>query len=128
MCGAQVHLKGFLLISLSAVGVALKKGFSLYEIERFLREAGAEKINEKAVLSFEKELADTVTELVNEAQIYANYAGRKKHIKDTDVEFIRPESANGRALHMIAKKKRQIRRQSSIKCKAGISNGRVMLE
>jgi histone H3/H4 len=59
----------------------------MYDIEQFLKEAGAEKINEKAVISLERELQDTVNELVYEASIYANYAGRRKVIKVSDIEL-----------------------------------------
>lgn len=61
--------------------------FSLYDIEQFLREAGAEKVNEKAVLSLEKELENTVKELLAEASVYANYAGRKR-IKRSDIVML----------------------------------------
>ena len=64
-----------------------KRAFSLYDVEQFLKEAGAEKIHEKAILSLEKELRDTVAELVNEATLYANYAGRKRVIKLSDVDL-----------------------------------------
>lgn len=64
-----------------------KHAFSLYDVEQFLREAGAEKINEKAVISLERELQDTVNELVSEAAIYANYAGRKRVIKLSDIDL-----------------------------------------
>ena len=67
--------------------LAKQRGFSLYDIEQFIREAGAEKINEKAVVSLEKELEDTVNELINEASMYANYAGRKRLIKLSDIEL-----------------------------------------
>ncbi len=62
-----------------------RRGFSLYDIEQFLREAGAERINERAVVSMELELQETVRELVEEASMYASYAGRNKLIKHTDV-------------------------------------------
>jgi len=62
--------------------------FSLYDIEEFLKEAGAERINEKAVVSLEKELEDTVKELIDEVTVYANYAGRKKLIKKDDIELV----------------------------------------
>jgi histone H3/H4 len=68
---------------------AKKRGFSLYDIEEFLREAGAEKVHESALLSFEKELESTVDELVNEAILYDNYAGRRKVIKYSDVEMVK---------------------------------------
>lgn len=65
-----------------------KKGFSYYDIEQFLREAGAEKINEKAIVTFEEELEGAVRELVTDAQAYANYAGRKRLITVSDVEMV----------------------------------------
>ena len=67
--------------------MAKQRGFSLYDIEQFIREAGAEKVNEKAVVSLEKELEDTVKDLVNEASMYANYAGRKRLINLSDIEL-----------------------------------------
>ena len=64
-----------------------KREFSLYDVEQFLREAGAERINEKAVISLEKEIEDTVKELVDEASMYASYAGRKSMIDSSDIEL-----------------------------------------
>ena len=63
------------------------RAFSLYDIEEFLKEAGAERVNERAVVSLEKELEDTVNEMVDEARVYAQYAGRKL-IKDTDIDML----------------------------------------
>ncbi len=65
-----------------------KRAFSFYDIETFLKEAGAERINEGAMDVFEKELEETVSELVKNAKTYANYAGRKKLIKKSDIELI----------------------------------------
>ncbi len=65
-----------------------QRGFSLYDVEQFLKEAGAEKINENAVISLEQELEQTVKELVDEASFYANYAGRKAVIKRSDLALI----------------------------------------
>lgn len=65
------------------------RGFSLYDMEQFFKDAGASRVNEKAVVSLEKELNDTVKQLVDEAQLYANYAGRKKTIKMSDVSLAR---------------------------------------
>lgn len=59
----------------------------MYDLEQFLKDAGAEKINEKAVRSLGRELQDTVRELVEEASMYANYAGRKKLINANDIEL-----------------------------------------
>lgn len=90
-----------------------QRGFSLYDIEQFIREAGAEKINEKAVVSLEKELEDTVNELVNEASMYANYAGRKRLINISDIELA--NSKGKRAKLYIMRSKRVKRRQVSRK-------------
>ncbi|MGC8478692.1 MAG: hypothetical protein ACP5NE_02060 [Candidatus Micrarchaeia archaeon] len=62
-----------------------KRCFSLYDIEEYLKEVGAEKVSEKAVVGFEAELEETVKELLGEAEFYANYAGRKKLITNSDL-------------------------------------------
>lgn len=64
-----------------------RREFSLYDIEQFLRDAGAERVNEKAIISLEKELEDTVKELVDEASVYADYAGRSRLINVADIEL-----------------------------------------
>ncbi len=66
----------------------VKKCFSLYDIEEFLKEAGAESFNEKTVFSLKKELEELTKELVCSAQAYANYAGRKNTIKSSDVRMV----------------------------------------
>lgn len=63
------------------------KGFSYYDIEQFLRDAGAERINEKAIRSFEEELKDAVSELVEGAEIYANHAGRTHTVTNSDIDM-----------------------------------------
>ena len=63
------------------------RGFSLYDIEQFLKEAGSDRISESAIVTLEKELEDTVKELVEEAEVYANYAGRRM-IHRSDVELV----------------------------------------
>jgi histone H3/H4 len=74
-----------------------KREFSLYDIEQFLRDAGAERVNEKAVISLENELEDTVRVLVENASVYASYAGRKRLINNSDVNLaINRESDNDR--------------------------------
>jgi len=73
---------------------ARKKGFSFYDIEQFLRDAGAQKINEGAVDMFENELEETVNELIDKAKIYANYAGRKRLIKESDIILIKNSDSN----------------------------------
>ncbi|HUC39091.1 MAG TPA: histone-like protein [Candidatus Acidoferrum sp.] len=76
--------------------------FSLYDVEQFLKEVGSERINEGAVITLEKELEDTVRELVNEAQIYANYAGRKTLVTRSDIEFVSKSPKRAIALTQIA--------------------------
>ena len=66
-----------------------KRVFSLYDIEQFLKDAGAEKVTEKAAISLERELQDTVNGLVSEATFYANYAGRKRVINNSDLALAR---------------------------------------
>ncbi|MGC8669909.1 MAG: hypothetical protein ACP5TL_02025 [Candidatus Micrarchaeia archaeon] len=71
------------------MGFNKKRGFSFYDIEEYLKDAGATKVNEKALVSFEKELEEAVDDLVNGASVYANYAGRQKIIKYSDVELMK---------------------------------------
>lgn len=69
--------------------MAKERAFSLYDVEQFLKDAGAERIHEKAVVSLEQELENTVKELVSGAKLYANYAGRKKLIKHSDIRLVK---------------------------------------
>ena len=64
-----------------------QKGFSSYDIIEFFKEVGAERVNERAVESLKRELEETVEELVHDARFYANYAGRKKLIRNSDVKM-----------------------------------------
>ncbi len=73
----------------------VKKCFSLYDIEEFLKEAGAESFNEKAVFSLKKELEELTKEIVSSAQSYANYAGRKSVIKSSDVKMVVENGSTG---------------------------------
>lgn len=68
--------------------LARKRAFSLYDMEQFLREAGAERVNEKAVVSLGQELENAARDMINEAEMYANYAGRKTLIKYSDVRLV----------------------------------------
>jgi histone H3/H4 len=65
--------------------MAKRRNFSLYDIEEVLKGAGATRVHEKAIISFETELEETVRELVSEAQFYANYAGRSNLITNSDI-------------------------------------------
>jgi histone H3/H4 len=85
-----------------------KREFSLYDIEQFLRDAGAERINEKAVVSLEKELEDTVRELVDGARMYASYAGREKLVKSSDIELAQhTDSGNAAGKRLITNSLKQ---------------------
>jgi histone H3/H4 len=99
-------------------GVYLVKtrAFSLYDIEEFLKEAGAERINERAVVTLERELENTVNEIVSGAQIYANYAGRTTRIEESDIELATemPVKRSGRTVGTFrAKIKRKISRRNA---------------
>ena len=59
--------------------------FSLYDIEQFIREAGAERITEDAVTGLEKEIARFAEQIANNAMKYAKHAGRKKLIRSADI-------------------------------------------
>ncbi len=61
------------------------KAFSLYDVEQFIREAGAERVTEDAVVDLEREL-EKLTELIaDRAAKYAAHAGRKKLIRKEDI-------------------------------------------
>jgi histone H3/H4 len=89
------------------------RGFSYYDVEQFLREAGAEKVNEKAIMSFKEELEQEVKELIGEAEICATYAGRKNLIKCSDIDLA--SSLKVRKAYFV--KKRSVRRSASSKAK-----------
>lgn len=113
----QIALKRLLDHHLPLLGVRLaKRVFSLYDIEQFLKDEGAERVNENAVATLAKELEDTVKELVSEAQVYANYAGRTKVIRRSDVAFASKSnrhSAGKRAVLNHSPAKRTARRKLS---------------
>lgn len=66
-----------------------QKEFSLYEIEQFIREAGAEKVTEDAVRDLERELERLANSITKKAITYAEHAGRKKLIRTSDVLLTR---------------------------------------
>ena len=67
-----------------------QRRFSLYDVEQFLREAGAEKVTEDAVLNLERELENLSDKIASKAMRYAAHAGRKKLIKKEDILLTRP--------------------------------------
>ncbi|MDE1850775.1 MAG: NFYB/HAP3 family transcription factor subunit [Candidatus Micrarchaeota archaeon] len=62
-----------------------KRGFSLYDVEQFMREAGAQQVTEDAVVDLEKELERLTEKLADHALRYAKHAGRRKLIKKSDI-------------------------------------------
>lgn len=67
-----------------------KRLFSLYEMEQFIREAGAEKVTEDAVRDLEREIEKLANSVAKKAIKYAAHAGRKKLIRTSDVLLTRP--------------------------------------
>ncbi|MFH1470173.1 MAG: histone [Candidatus Micrarchaeota archaeon] len=57
-----------------------------YDIERFLREAGADRVSESATEKLIEILEDEAKEIVHRARRYAKYARRKK-IRPEDIEL-----------------------------------------
>ncbi len=66
-----------------------ERAFSLYDMEEFLREAGAERVTEDAVLNLERELEKLTQSVANKALRYAAHAGRRKLIRKNDVLLTR---------------------------------------
>ncbi len=86
-----------------------KRAFSLYDMEQFLKDAGAEKVHEKAIISLERELQDTVNTLLEEAYIYANYAGRKCVINASDIALTAGKPMRSASRHLNARALRRHR-------------------
>lgn len=91
-----------------------RRGFSLYDIEEYLKEAGAERVNEKAVMSLERELQDTVSELVEEASVYANYAGRKRLVKSSDIALVVKGARSGNGRYVALKRHAPSKRPATV--------------
>ncbi len=70
-----------------------ERAFSLYDIEQFIREAGAERVTEDAVLDLEHELEKLAETVGNRAIKYAAHAGRRRLINKNDVLLARPSKS-----------------------------------
>ncbi|MDE1850083.1 MAG: NFYB/HAP3 family transcription factor subunit [Candidatus Micrarchaeota archaeon] len=57
----------------------------MYDIEQFIKEAGAERVTEDAVEDLEKELEKLCDLVTKKAIRYAEHAGRKKLIREEDI-------------------------------------------
>lgn len=66
-----------------------ERRFSLYEMEQFIKEAGAERVTEDAVRDLEREIEKFADSITKSALKYANHAGRKRLIKREDVLLIK---------------------------------------
>ncbi len=66
-----------------------ERAFSLYDVEEFIREAGAERIGEDAVVDLERELEKLTEALTKKAKLYAEHAGRNRLIRKDDVLLLR---------------------------------------
>lgn len=105
-----------------------KRAFSLYDIEQFLKDAGAEKTDERAVRSFGNELENTVKVLVEDAALYANYAGRRRVIKRSDIELAsigKPTKRSYIGLRRTIRGARALRKRAPI---ASLSHGRIIIK
>ena len=69
-----------------------ERAFSLYDMEEFLREAGAERVTEDAVAGLERELEKLTESVANRALKYAAHAGRRKLIRKNDVLLTRNDA------------------------------------
>ena len=69
-----------------------ERAYSLYDIEQFIREAGAERVTEDAVLDLEREMERLTEMLASKAIRYAEHAGRRRLIKKQDVLLTRRPS------------------------------------
>lgn len=100
-------IRFFLFLSFSIIfawGVGVGgRAYSLYEVERFIREAGAEKVTEDAVLNLEKELERLTLILAERSKAYAEHAGRKKLIKRSDVLLAKPLTFHKKPNHFMRK-------------------------
>ena len=64
----------------------------MYDVEQFIREAGAERVTEDAVLDLERELEKLAEKMTNKAVRYAAHAGRHKLIKREDILLLKAGS------------------------------------
>jgi histone H3/H4 len=70
-----------------------ERAFSLYDIEQFIREAGAERVTEEAVVDLERELEKLAESVAQRAIRYAEHAGRRRLVNKKDVLLAKPRIA-----------------------------------
>ncbi|VVB76902.1 DNA-binding protein HMf-1 [uncultured archaeon] len=98
-----------------------ERAFSLYDMEEFLREAGAERVTEDAVLNLEKELEKLTESVANRALRYAAHAGRRKLINKNDVMLTR-SSSNYTGLGSNRRSITSYRKPSALRRRPSITN------
>ncbi len=98
-------LKLFIPLAPLNCGEMSERKFSLYDIEQFIREAGAERVTEDAVLDLERELEKLAESITRSSLRYAEHAGRKRLIRRSDI--LLTKSPSGAA---VQKKRRVVRR------------------
>lgn len=59
-----------------------QKAFSLYDADKLLRQAGAERIDENASKKLCELLEDSGKEIMLKARMYARHAGRKEIVRE----------------------------------------------
>lgn len=72
----------------------MKGVFALLDIDDIIREAGAERVDERASIKLNEILSDSASELVWRAKLLAKHAGRKRVLKQDiylAAEYIRRE-------------------------------------
>lgn len=92
----------------------MERKFSLYDIEQFIREAGAERVTEDAVLNLERELEKLADRIADNAMKYAEHAGRRKLIKRDDILLTRKADAFYNSPPSFRRKARTTKNISSI--------------
>ncbi|MBI5228733.1 NFYB/HAP3 family transcription factor subunit [Candidatus Micrarchaeota archaeon] len=59
----------------------MKGVFPLLDIDKIIREAGAERVDERASMKLSEILEDNAKELIQKARLFAKHAGRKSITK-----------------------------------------------
>jgi histone H3/H4 len=73
-----------------------ERAYSLYDVEQFIREAGAERVTEEAVVNLERELEKLTESIANRAIKYAAHAGRRRLVNKKDVLLAKSGTAYAR--------------------------------
>lgn len=58
------------------------KSYSLFDMDKVIRQAGAERVSEDASMKLRQILEDSGKELLHRAKVYAQHAGRREITRD----------------------------------------------